>query len=90
MGIEMPEICRFYGIIIAMFYDEHNPPHFHARYGKNKVAIEISTLRVLEGTIRPRALGLVMEWASQHQKELLKNWDLARKNQPPKRITPLA
>ena len=90
MGIEMPEICRFYGIIIAMFYDEHNPPHFHARYGKNKVAIEISTLRVLEGTIPPRALGLVMEWASQHQKELLNDWDLARKNQPPKKIRPLA
>ncbi len=89
MGIEMPEICRFYGIIIAMFYDEHNPPHFHARYGKNKVAIEISTLRLLEGTIPPRALGLVIEWASQHQKELLNNWDLARKNQPPQKITPL-
>jgi len=73
-----------------MFYDEHNPPHFHARYSKNKVAIEISTLRVLEGTIPPRALGLVMEWASQHQKELLNNWDLARTNQPPKKITPLA
>jgi Domain of unknown function (DUF4160) len=90
MGIEMPEICRFYGIIIAMFYDDHSPPHFHARYGKNKVAIEISTLRVLEGTIPPRALGLVMEWASQHQKELLNDWDLARKNQPPKKIRPLA
>jgi hypothetical protein len=45
----MPEICRFYGIIIAMFFDDHNPPHFHARYGKDNVAIEISSLRVLEG-----------------------------------------
>jgi len=58
----MPEICRFYGIIIAMFFDDHNPPHFHARYGKDNVAIEISSLRVLEGQISPRALGLVVEW----------------------------
>jgi hypothetical protein len=86
----MPEICRFYGIIIAMFYDDHNPPHFHARYGKDRVAIEISSLRVLEGFIPPRALGLVMEWASQHQKELLNDWELARENQPPKKIAPLA
>ena len=86
----MPEICRFYGIIIAMFYDDHNPPHFHARYGKESVTIEISSLRVLEGHIPPRALGLVMEWASQHQKELLSDWELARENQPPKKIAPLA
>ena len=86
----MPEICRFYGIIIAMFYDDHNPAHFHARYGKDKVAIEINSLRVLEGHISPRALGLVMEWAAQHQRELLSNWELAKKNQPPQKIAPLA
>ena len=71
MGVKMPEICRFYGIIIAMFYDDHNPPHFHARYGKDKIAIEINSLRVLEGHIPARALGLVIEWASQRHKELL-------------------
>jgi hypothetical protein len=86
----MPEICRFYGIIIAMFYDDHNPPHFHARYGEDRVVIEISSLKVLEGRIPPRALGLAMEWASQHQKELLSDWELAKKNQPPKKIAPLA
>jgi hypothetical protein len=86
----MPEICRFYGIIIAMFFDDHNPPHFHARYGKDNVAIEISSLRVLEGQISPRALGLVVEWASQHQRELLANWDLAKNSQPIKKIAPLA
>ena len=85
----MPEISRFFGIIIAMFYDDHNPPHFHARYGKDGVAIEIASLRVLEGQIPARALGLVMEWALQHQKELLSDWQLARKNQPPKKIAPL-
>jgi hypothetical protein len=86
----MPEICRFYGIIIAMFFDDHNPPHFHAHHGKDRVAIEINSLRVLEGHISPRAFGLVMEWASQHQKELLNDWELARENQPPKKIAPLA
>jgi hypothetical protein len=85
----MPEICRFFGIIIAMFYDDHNPPHFHARYGKDGVAIEINSLQVLEGHIPPRALGLVMEWAFQHQKELLNDWELTKKNQPPKKIEPL-
>ena len=85
----MPEISRFYGIIIGIFYDEHNPPHFHARYGKDKVAIEINTLRVLEGKIPPRTLGLVIEWASQHQEELLQDWFLAKNNQPPKKIIPL-
>jgi hypothetical protein len=59
----MPEICRFYGIIIAMFFDDHNPPHFHARYGNDNVAVEINSLRVLEGQITPRALGLLTEWA---------------------------
>ncbi len=85
----MPEISRFYGIVIAMFYDDHNPPHFHARYGKDKVTIEIQTLRILEGKISPRALGLVIEWASQHQEELLRDWELSKNNQPPEKIAPL-
>ena len=85
----MPEICRFYGIIVAMFYDDHNPPHFHARYGKEYVAIEINPLRILEGHIPHRALGLVMEWASRHQKELMVDWRLAKKDRPPKKISPL-
>lgn len=85
----MPEISRFYGIIIAMFFDDHNPPHFHARYGKEKIAIEIHSLRILEGHIPPRALGIVIEWASQHKDELLINWELAKSNQHPKKIEPL-
>ncbi|MBI5606277.1 MAG: DUF4160 domain-containing protein [Deltaproteobacteria bacterium] len=85
----MPEISRFYGIIIAMFFDDHNPPHFHARYGGEKIAIEIDSFRVLEGGIPPRALGLVIEWASQHKKELLDNWELAKNNHVPAKIEPL-
>ncbi len=85
----MPEICRFYGIIIAMFYDDHNPPHFHARYGKHKAAIDIQTLQVLEGKLPPRTLGMVIEWASQYQQDLLRNWDLAKNSMPPEKISPL-
>ncbi len=85
----MPEISRFYGIVIAIFFNEHNPPHFHAQYSGEKVAIDIRTLQVLEGRIAPRALGLVVEWASLHQNELLADWELARQDQQPKKIEPL-
>ena len=85
----MPEICRFFGIIIAVYFSEHNPPHFHAIYAGEKIAIDIRSLNVLEGRISPRALGLVIEWASQHQSELMEDWELARKEQPPKKIEPL-
>ena len=85
----MPEISRFFGIIVAMFFDEHSPPHFHARYGGAKASIEISSLRVLEGSLPPRVLGLVIEWASQHQGELLANWERVIDNQQPQRIDPL-
>ena len=85
----MPEISRFFGIIIAVFYNEHNPPRFHARYGEYKVAIDIKSLRILEGKLPSRALGLVIEWASQHQDELLEDWDLARSEKLPNKIQPL-
>lgn len=86
----MPEISRFFGIIISMYFDEHNPPHFHARYGKDYVAIEIGSMRVIEGKVSPRVLGLVIEWASLHQKELMLDWEAARQNQPLSKIEPLA
>jgi len=85
----MPEICRFYGIIIAVFFDEHNPPHFHARYGGEKAAIDIRTLRVLEGDLPSRALRMVGEWAGQHQIELLEDWEIVRAGGQPKKIEPL-
>jgi hypothetical protein len=85
----MPEITRFFGIIIAMFFDEHNPPHFHARYGGDKASIEIETLRVLEGSLPPRVLGLVVEWSSQHREELLANWERVIQNEQPQKIDPL-
>lgn len=85
----MPEISRFYGIIIAMFWDEHNPPHFHVRYGSHNAALEIESLRLLDGKLPPRALGLVVEWASQHKEDLMANWEKARNQNPLEKIDPL-
>ena len=69
----MPEISRFFGIVIAMFYSDHPPPHFHVRYGSQRAIIDIGTFAVLEGSLAPRVLGLVVEWAAQHQNELRAN-----------------
>ncbi len=85
----MPEISRFFGIVIRMFYDDHSPPHFHARYGQHQAVIGVPGLAVLKGSLPPRALGLVMEWAAQHRVELGENWVLARDKAPLKAIPPL-
>jgi phosphomannomutase len=85
----MPEISRFYGIVIAMFYDEHNPPHFHAVYGKHKVAIRLDNFAVLSGKFPPRALGLVIEWAMLHKEELEKAWEKLLAQEPLFKINPL-
>jgi hypothetical protein len=85
----MPEISRFYGIVIKMFFDDHNPPHFHALYGENEVLIDINSFAVFAGNLPPRALGLVIEWATQHQDELLRNWERAHGQEPLIKIDPL-
>jgi hypothetical protein len=85
----MPELSRFYGIIVRMFYDDHPPPHFHVVYGGEQAQISINTLEVIEGSIKRRALVLVMEWATLHRDELRRAWDLASQNQEPGKITPL-
>ena len=85
----MPTISIFYGILIQMFWREHAPPHFHARYGKYKVGININTLEVISGKMPRRALGLILEWASLNREKLLEDWELCQQNQPPKKISPL-
>ena len=66
----MPELSRFFGIVVAMFYNDHVPPHFHVRYGSQRAIVAINSLAVLEGRLSPRALGLVTEWAALHGEEL--------------------
>ena len=85
----MPEISRFFGIIIAMYYNEHNPPHFHVRYSGYKAAISIKDFALLEGKLPPKVLGLVIEWASQHQAELLDDWARSETLNELKPIAPL-
>ena len=85
----MPEISRFLGMIIVMYYQEHNPPHFHVRYNEYRASISIKELALMKGKLPPKALGLVIEWASQHQQELLNDWELARQWKELKPIKPL-
>ena len=72
---EMPEISRFLGIVISMYFDEHNPPHFHVRYNEFRAVMEICTLNIRQGTLPARVRGPVEEWAELHQAELLSMWE---------------
>jgi len=85
----MPEISRFLGIVIKMFFDDHNPPHFHAQYGESEALIDIRNLSVFAGRLPPRVVGLVIEWAALHQQELLEDWARAQAQQPLQKIPPL-
>ena len=85
----MPELCRFHGIIIRMYHDDHNPPHFHAVYGGDEAAIGIDRLDVLEGRLPRRAMSLVTEWAKLHQRELHQAWHRLEQDRSPGKIAPL-
>ena len=86
----MPEISRFFGIVIYMYFNDHNPPHFHVQYEKYRAAIDINNLGIFEGSLPPKALSLVIEWASIHQKELLNNWESIKKIGEFDKIKPLS
>ena len=85
----MPTISRFYGILIQMYFADHAPPHFHARYAEFEAVIDIRTLGTLQGQLPRRALDLVLEWAQLYRAELREDWDLCARNQTPKTISPL-
>ncbi len=85
----MPEVSRFFGIVVAIYYNDHPPPHFHARYGEQKAIVDIATFEMIEGGLSRRALDLVREWAGLHQAELEIDWELARRHQPLNPIPPL-
>ncbi len=86
----MPEISRFLGIVIALYWIEHGVPHFHAKYGAQRASFAIDDLRLLEGALPPRVTGLVLEWATLHRAELMADWDLAMDKKPLRPIEPLA
>lgn len=85
----MPELCRFFGIVIRMYYDDHLPAHFHAVYAGQEAVIAIGTLALLEGKLAPRAMGLIAEWAALHQEDLSLAWERAKNLEPPGKIEPL-
>ena len=85
----MPEISRFFGIIIRMYFGDHNPPHFHAIYQEDVAEYDINTLEIIRGELPKRAHALVLEWASLHRNELLKNWELAVAKKEINKIEPL-
>jgi hypothetical protein len=85
----MPEVSRFYGIVIRIFFGDHPPPHFHAVYGEHSAKVNIETLSVFEGSLPSRALSLVLEWAALHQQELRDAFIRASNLQPPGKIDPL-
>ncbi len=86
----MPEISRFFGIVIKMFFDDHNPPHFHAEYSGDIALIDIRNLSVFSGHLPPRVRGFVIEWATIHQEELFNDWDRAQTQQDLLKIAPLS
>ena len=85
----MPEISRFYGVVIRMYFNDHVPPHFHAVSGGSEAEVTIVPVTVRTGHLPSRSAGMVLEWASLHQAELLENWRRLHSDEPPTEIPPL-
>lgn len=85
----MPVISSFYGILIQMFWNDHPPPHFHARYGSYAARINIENAAIISGSLPRTAERLVLEWANLHKSDLMENWLLCEHRQPPIKIEPL-
>ena len=85
----MPEVSRFYGIVIQIFFRDHEPPHFHAKCGSHDAVIDIEDVAINRGDLPRTARRLVLEWAALHRDELLVAWKRARRGEAPGRIPPL-
>jgi hypothetical protein len=85
----VPTISRFFGIVIAMYFDDHGPPHFHARHAEGRAKVRIDTLEVIESDLGRRQLRFVLAWAELHQEELFENWRRARAGETLREIEPL-
>ncbi len=86
----MPEISRFFGIVVTINYNDHSPPHFHAQHGDEELIVRIKDLSIVRGKFSPKDSNLLMEWAAIHQEELLRAWEDAQNHQKPRKIAPLA
>lgn len=87
--MSVPTISRFFGIVIAMYFDDHGPPHFHARHAEGSAKVRIDTLEVIESTLGRRQLRFVLAWAELHQDELAENWRRARAGETLHPVEPL-
>ena len=85
----MPELARFYGIVVQVYYGDHLPAHFHVQYSAHSAKIDIESLALIEGDLPARARGLVIEWATLHRDELREAFDKAARLQKPRSIDPL-
>ena len=85
----MPEISLFFGIRVTMYYDDHNPPHFHANYNGQKILVDIIKGRVLRGSFPTKQLKIVLAWAEIHKDELMQDWELSKSGLPLNEIAPL-
>ena len=85
----MPRISEFYGIVVAMYFNDHEPPHVHVVYGGHRALVSIDPIRVLPGSLPRRAESLMVEWVGLHQEELRENWRRAREHRPLMPIEPL-
>lgn len=85
----MPQVSRFFGITIKMYYNDHQPPHFHAEYNEYVAEVTIETLETIEGRLPRRVMSLVLEWAVLHRDELRENWGRARNHEVILTIAPL-
>ena len=85
----MPELSRFYGIIVRMFANDHNPPHFHAQYGKHSAMVDIATRSVIEGSLPRRCRSMIAEWSEAHEEELIASWNALKSGSRPQKIAPL-
>ncbi|WP_419921084.1 DUF4160 domain-containing protein [Candidatus Poriferisodalis sp.] len=85
----MPELSRFFGIVVMMYARDHSPPHFHARYGEHEALIDIESTEVLRGTLPRRAMQMVEEWTELHRQDLRAAWDALSQGVVPAQIEPL-
>ena len=88
-GKGVPEISRFFGIIIRMYFGDHDPPHFHAFYGEYVAVIGIDPIEVIAGELPHRAVSMAIEWAALHQRELKENWRRLHEDESARKIPPL-
>ncbi|MBW8049906.1 MAG: DUF4160 domain-containing protein [Cytophagales bacterium] len=85
----MPELCRFYGIVVQMFYKDHEPPHFHITYNEYRAKVSIEDLKLISGKFPRKGLNLILDWAELHQEELLEKWELMKNEKPLGKIEPI-